>query len=245
MKLGIIAAGESSRMFAEGVTEPKPLVKINGVPVIERIIIAALNNGITDICCIVNERFGGLRDFLLARDFGPEIQLTLISRSTPSSMHSLFALASLLHDGPFLLATADTVFLEDEFRRFVGFTETEISADGILAITRFIDDEHPLCVDVDEQMRIIRLSDTKQGFEWATGGLYYFSPRIFDVMEDALRSGNKRLRNFLRLLIGLDFQLYGYPFSKMIDVDHATDIAVAEQFLADASRHHNKSEYDQ
>ncbi len=159
-------------------------------------------------------------------------------------MHSLFALARSLRDSPFCLAAVDTVFREDEFKRFLAFARAKTSADGILAITRFVADEKPLCVGVDAQMRVIRLSDTKESFERVTGGLYYFSPRIFDVIDDAWRSGTTRLRNFLRLLLTHNYQLYGYPFSKMIDVDHVVDIAVAEQFLADALRHHNKAEYD-
>ena len=38
MKFAIIAAGEGSRLATEGVTQPKPLIPLCGVPMIERLI---------------------------------------------------------------------------------------------------------------------------------------------------------------------------------------------------------------
>ena len=38
MNYAIIAAGEGSRLVQEGVTLPKPLVKLNGVEMIRRLI---------------------------------------------------------------------------------------------------------------------------------------------------------------------------------------------------------------
>ena len=38
MKFAIIAAGEGSRLAMEGIEEPKPLIKIQGVPIIERLV---------------------------------------------------------------------------------------------------------------------------------------------------------------------------------------------------------------
>ena len=105
-----------------------------------------------------------------------------------------------------------------------------------MAVTDFIDDEKPLCVELDENRRIIRFSDTKEQFRYATGGIYYFSPRIFDVMNEVLATGTLRLRNFLRYLIDHGYTLCAFPFSKIVDVDHASDIRVAEQFLAEEER---------
>lgn len=245
MTLAIIAAGESSRLKQEGIPGSKALVRVGGVPLIKRIIQSGLRAGADRLCCIINEQSSDVKEYLCSQQYS--VPLHLIVQSTPSSMHSLFALARSLCDSPFCLAAVDTVFREDEFKRFLAFSraKTSAGADGILAITRFIADEKPLCVGVDAQMRVIRLSDTLESFEWVTGGLYYFSPRIFYVIDDALRSGTTRLRNFLRLLLTHNYQLYGYPFSKMIDVDHVADIAMAEQFLAEALRYHHKLEYDQ
>jgi NDP-sugar pyrophosphorylase family protein len=229
MNLAIIAAGESSRMRAEGIETPKPLVKVNGIPLIERIIGAAVRGGVSTICCIVNEQSLELRDFLWSKKFGA--QLKLLVRSTPSSMHSLFALAPMLHGSPFCLTTADTLFPEEEFKMFLAYARERKNLDGVLAVTQFIDDEKPLCVEMDSDRRIREFSDTKEHYQWATGGIYYFTPRIFDQIEMAYQRKTERLRNFLRLLLESHYKLEGYPFSKIIDVDHVHDLRVAEEFL--------------
>ncbi|MFV0330527.1 MAG: NTP transferase domain-containing protein, partial [Dysgonomonas sp.] len=55
MNYAIIAAGEGSRLAQEGVTLPKPLVKLNGTEMIRRLIDIFLKNDATSISIIVNE----------------------------------------------------------------------------------------------------------------------------------------------------------------------------------------------
>ena len=56
MKFAIIAAGEGSRLANEGVAKPKPLVELQGVPIIERLIRIFARNGASSINIIVNEQ---------------------------------------------------------------------------------------------------------------------------------------------------------------------------------------------
>ena len=232
MNLAIIGAGESSRIKAEGLKGSKHLIKINGESLIERIIRFAKQNGIKKVFCIINEQEPELKEFLLHSNFG--IPLQLVVKSTPSSMHSLFALAPFLKKESFCLTTVDSVFTENEYSEFLSYSKFQDDIDGVLAVTRYIDDEKPLCVAMDEQDIIIKFSDSKEGYNWATGGIYFFSPRIFDEVETALEKGILRLRNFLRLLISKGYVLKGFSFSKIIDVDHISDIVKAELFIKGA-----------
>jgi len=228
MNLAIIGAGESSRLKAEGLRLPKHLIKINGEYLIERIIRIGRENGLEKVFCIINTHEPELKEYLLTNNFG--ISINLIVKDTESSMHSLFELSSYLTAEPFVLATTDSVFLENEFSDFLKYCLANNKTDGVLAVTQFIDDEKPLCVDLDNENNIRMFSDTKDGFSWATGGIYYFSPRIFDKMSFALKTGIARLRNFLRLLVDRGYKLKAFPFSKIIDVDHMSDIKKAEYF---------------
>ena len=56
MIFGIIAAGEGSRLKKENAKASKPLIKVNGIPLIERLFTLAENNKVESISCIVNER---------------------------------------------------------------------------------------------------------------------------------------------------------------------------------------------
>ncbi len=228
MHFAIIAAGEGSRLKMESVALPKPLVKINKVPMIERLISIAIKNGAESISCITNEEFTDVQEYLNKRSY--DIPFNLIIKSTPSSLHSFYALKPFLENKSFCLTTVDTVFDEAEFKNFLTTAESN-NYDGLLAVTDFIDDEKPLCVKINEEMRILKFEDTSNNFKLATGGIYYFSINIFDVMENAVNNGTKRLRNFLKLLVAEGYNIHAYKFSKIIDVDHYKDIQTAEEFL--------------
>ncbi len=234
MIFAVIAAGDGSRLKADGISVSKPLVNLQGIPMIERLLDLALVNGASKFCCIINEHSPDLQTFF--REKALPIPCQIVVRSTPSSMHSLFALAPLLKDSPFCLATADSVFRSDEFGNFMAHARSRTDTDGILAVTEYIDDERPLCVEMDDEHRILSFQDSAEGRKWATGGIYYLAPPILDVMDQALEKGVSRLRNFLRYLLEAGFRLHGYPFSKIIDVDHIKDIRAAERFLEEQTR---------
>ncbi|MCU7494138.1 MAG: NTP transferase domain-containing protein [Ignavibacteria bacterium] len=237
MNLAIIGAGESSRLRSEGLQVPKHLISLNGEYLIERTLRIARENGIDRACCIINEKEHLLRQYLTEADFG--IPLQLIVKSTPSSMHSLFELSPLLKGEPFCMATVDSVFDESEFSDYISYAKIQNDTDGVLAITNFIDDEKPLCVALDDNDRILKFSDNKEGYSWATGGLYYFTPEIFNEVQRALKYRIERLRNFLRLLVSEGYVLKGFSFSKMIDIDHISDIKQAELFLSEIKDKHS------
>ncbi|MGD8778715.1 MAG: NTP transferase domain-containing protein [Ignavibacteria bacterium] len=229
MNYAIIAAGESSRFKAEGLRTPKHLIKLKGEYLIERLIRVAYRNKGEKLFCIINENEPELKNYLLNGSFG--IPVELVVKNTVSSMHSLFALAPYLMNEPFCLTTTDSVFDENEFTEFINYSIRQDDVAGTLAITGYIDDEKPLCVELDDNGLILNFSDSSEGYNWATGGVYFFSNKIFNEMQYALDTGISRLRNFLRLLIDRGYMMKGYSFSQIIDVDHVADIKKAEDFL--------------
>lgn len=230
MNLAIIGAGESSRIKAEGLKTSKHLIKINDEYLIDRIIRIAKNNDVKKVVCIINTNEPELEEYLNSKNFG--IPLKLIVKNTISSMHSLFELSPYLKEEPFCLSTTDTVFVEKDFNRFINYSVNQKNIDGIISVTEFIDDEKPLCVEMNNENTIIKFSDTKEGFNLATGGIYYFLPTIFNEMQSALNQNITRLRNFFRLLNKNRYHLKGFLFSKIIDVDHLSDISKAEELLS-------------
>ena len=228
MDLAIIAAGEGLRLQEEGINIPKPLVEINGVPLIQRIIDIGLKNGADSIACIINEESEELERYL--QNNYTKQPVNLIVKSTPSSFHSLYQLNRFI-TAPFLLTTTDSVFKEDEYSAFLEYGTNNSDAYAVLAVTNFIDDEKPLYAEVEEDSRIVSLSDKNRNYEFVTGGLYLFNKDIRKYVDEAAEQGVYRLRNFLRYLLQKELRMYAYPFSKIIDVDHKLDIVKAEEFL--------------
>ena len=86
MNYAIIAAGEGSRLAHEGVAKPKPLVELNGVPMIKRLIDIFVRCNAESISIIVNEFMTEVRDYVSSIKL--DIPLNVEVKTTPSSIHS-------------------------------------------------------------------------------------------------------------------------------------------------------------
>ncbi|MEG0949815.1 MAG: NTP transferase domain-containing protein [Bacteroidales bacterium] len=230
MNYAIIAAGEGSRLAKEGVTQPKPLVELNGEKMIDRLIRIFLANQATSISVIVNEQMHEVAEYLKAKSL--PVPFNLIVQSTPSSMHSFYELSRCLPEGKFCLTTVDTIFHETEFSHYIAAFAADRSNDGLFAVTDYIEDESPLYVDVDESLNIHGFMDEAYPeARYISGGIYCLQSNAFPVLKSAIEANRSRMRNYQRELVQSGFRLKAFPFKKIIDVDHASDIALAEAFL--------------
>ena len=230
MNYAIIAAGEGSRLAQEGVAKPKPLVELQGEPMIGRLINIMLRCNAESISIIVNEHMTEVREYL--ENLNLPVQLNLVVKTTPSSMHSLWHLSKVIPKGKFCLTTVDTIFKEQDFKGYIDAFEADTEHDGMWAVTPFIDDEKPLWVDVDEEMNITAFRDKGWcGAKYVSGGVYAMTDRAFDVLDQCIEQGISRMRNFQRALVNAGQHLKAYSIDKIVDVDHAGDIATAKAFL--------------
>ncbi len=247
MRFAVIAAGEGSRLAQEGVAQPKPLVPVCGVPMIERLLRVFIECGATEIVVIVNEWSTTVREYL--QQLQLPVPLRLVVKTTPSSMHSLHVLSPYLRGERFCLTTVDTIFREEEFKKYIRhFVETK-DIDGCMAVTPFVDDEKPLWVGVKEQKhvegqvifdaqglhrkpRITGFHDRQEGDDHLiSGGIYCLGDKALDVLDHCMEQGMSRMRNFQRQLVAEGLRLEAYPINKILDVDHKEDIDKAEAFL--------------
>ncbi|MFA4180960.1 sugar phosphate nucleotidyltransferase [Xylanibacter rodentium] len=238
MKYAIIAAGEGSRLAAEGVESPKPLVKIRHERLIDRLIRVFMDNDAEEIVVICNDITTEVSFHLvkLQQDGleGRPLPLRFIVKSTPSSMHSFFEISRMLGDGPFCLTTVDTIFREEEFARYIAaFSEAVTSGkcDGMMGVTDYIDDEKPLYVDTDDSLGITGFLDRSDTCRYISGGIYGLTSTAIETLCGCMERGESRMRNFQRALIADGRRLKAWPFSKVLDIDHATDIKKAEDFI--------------
>lgn len=232
MNYAIIAAGEGSRLAQEGVSLPKPLVRLNGEPMLRRLIGIMMECNPESLSIIVNEQMTEVREFVEGLEL--PVPLHLVVKSTPSSMHSFWEVSRAFPStGKFVLTTVDTIFREDEFRDYVRAFEESDDADGYMAVTSFIDDEKPLYIDVDGDMWITAFRDAAfDGVKYISGGIYGLTPPALDVLDRCMKEGVSRMRNYQRALVEAGLKLRAYPFRKIVDVDHAGDIATAEAFIS-------------
>lgn len=242
MKFAIIAAGDGSRLAHEGVTEPKPLVKVRGERLIDRLIRIFMGNNATEIVVICNEQMSDVASHLkMIQDKGLNglpVPLRFVVKSTPSSMHSFYELRNFLRDDPFILTTVDTIFDESEFHDYVLSFQNKIAqgTDALMGVTDYIDDEKPLYVDVDNVMRINGYYDTPQAdSRFISAGIYGLTASSLDILEACIEKGESRMRNFQRALVAAGLQIEAYPLTKVFDIDHIDDIRKADEGVKNLS----------
>ena len=256
MRYAIIAAGEGSRLTQEGVALPKPLVEVGGESLILRLLRIFMVHGATEICVICNDRTplveARLKEIQAAGiSLSPEAEKTAVPlryvvKSTPSSMHSFYELADWLDgDEPFVLTTVDTVFRETEFADYLAAFNSCLAAgnDGLMGVTTYVDDEKPLYVETDRRQHITAFMDAVGGTTkhtetedeesgtYVSAGIYGLTPKALQTLRTCVARGESRMRNFQRALLRDGLQLQAWAFSKVLDVDHQSDIAKAEEFL--------------
>lgn len=236
MNFGIIAAGQGSRLVQEGVSLPKPLVIIDGRPMIGRLIDIFIKCGAESLCVIVNEEMKEVAKFLTELAPSLPCSFDLVVKTTPTSMHSFYELSKLMEGkGRYIITTVDTIFREEDFHNYVeAFEKAPLEVDGVMAVTTFIDDEKPLYVATDADNRITGFLDNyKEGVKYVSGGIYGLGQSAIPVLKKCLEAGVGRMRNYQRALVEAGLWLQAYDMNKIIDVDHAADIATAEKFLSD------------
>lgn len=231
MEFAILAAGEGSRLQAEGVNTPKPLVTLHGVPMIERLIRLFARNGAHHVHVVINKQSDTLKDYLENTDFG--IPVYTYRQDTPSSLHSLQVLTE---ENPSwescIVTTVDTVFSEADFTRYCqGFIDDK-DADAYMGITSFVDDESPLFLTMDEDKRIHAFTDEKlDDSTHVSGGIYGLRRRAIETVAASVAKGESRMRNYQRNLLTEQLIVKGHPFQKVVDVDHVKDCETAASFL--------------
>ena len=230
MRFGIIAAGEGSRLALEGSGQPKPLVPIAGVPMIERLARIFMNCGADRIAVIVNDRNPDTASYV--RRMSAHMPIDLVVKSTPTPMHSLMELAPYLGRERFCVTTVDTVFREKELADMMKAFEST-SYDGLMGVTSLIDDEKPLYVDTDSDMLIRGFLDEQGGCRFVSAGIYALKAQALDVLAQCLESGQTRMRYFQRRLLEEGMRLKAFDMGRVIDVDHVGDIEKAGEIAGE------------
>lgn len=119
MKVVIMAGGRGTRISSVASDIPKPMIKINGKPVLEHEIVNLREQGFTDIILTVGHLGNIITDYFGdGSRFGVNIEY-YIEETPLGNAGALFKIRDKLTDD-FLLLNADAVF-DIDFRRFVEF----------------------------------------------------------------------------------------------------------------------------
>ena len=193
MKVILMAGGKGSRINGLFPDIPKPMIPIDGVPVLEREIKNLKEQGFTDIILTVSHMAEKIiNHFGNGKKFGVSVEY--FTEKTPlGNAGALFKLRDRLKE-PFLLLNADAVF-DIDFKRFVAFHK---SHKGLVSL--FVHpNSHPYdsgLIIADEEGRVkewLTKEDKRPDLyqNRVNAGLHIIDPEVLDKIDiDIKEIGN-------------------------------------------------------
>ena len=239
MKCLIIAAGKGSRLQQRG--DSKPLIPILGIPLIERVIRAAMEAGADEFYVVIGYQGERVRDFLERLAERLAIRITPLVNEDWDKENGLSVLKArdVLHE-PFLLLMADHLFDPDLVRPLTTLTlgDGEIAL-GVDGNTRnpLIDMEDVTRVRVEDDgpMESKKIHDIGKGLADFNGfdtGIFLCSPAIFKALEQSKeKDGDTTLSGAVRILAAEGRARAILMDGFWIDVDDPAAFQKAEQAL--------------
>ena len=218
---GIIAAGEGSRLRRAGFAMPKPMVPIAGVPLIESVVRNFRAARIAPLAIIVNAQERACADWVQARF--PDLDVEFIVKTTRSSLESFGEVIARYPGGRMLVSTVDAWCVETDFVHFVEAAARRPAEATVLAVTPLVADENPLRVSMTADGRVTDVGG--DAGDLVTAGMYLVPERVRTLRAPA---GLGRLREFLAWLARSGAPVYGEVIERVVDVDRAEDVALAE-----------------
>lgn len=229
-------AGRGHRFVQAGFTTPKPFIRVNGIPMIERV----LNNcpKIDKIRLgVLSEHADHVSAFLsnvATRPVSwpcPEVKLlNFVTAGAASTV--LHLLEGVPNDSELLVANADQ-WLDWSPEHFLRYVRSR-HADGAIPIFRASSPKWSF-VDMDEDGRIHRVVEKEAISNDATCGIYYWRTAgacresINQMIRKGLMTNNEYyLAPSYNEMIEQGGKILGYPVPRLVGMGTPEDLAIAE-----------------
>jgi len=189
MKALIIAAGKGSRISVLRKEEPKPLIRLLGVPLLERVILTAKKAGIKEFVIVV-----GYSGEKIQRKMGDgskyNVKINYIENKEWKKGNGISVLKTkeLLKED-FILLMADHIFDYRILKEIINFQSNSTILSGIDRKEALKDDTKVLekngyIIDIGKKIKVYNCVDT---------GIFRCTPGIFNFIEEAIREEKTEL----------------------------------------------------
>lgn len=247
MKAVILAAGKGTRMRELTTEMPKPMLKVQGKPILEWIIEGLMTAGISEFCIITGYRAEVVESYFLdGSRWNASIHYSRQEVQDGTGKAPELAKAFVADDS-FVLTYGDILVKPDSYQRMVArFGESRFS--GLVTVTpgedvskgglNFFDSEFCL-------KRIVEKPDAAQvrQFEadgllkpgdpiWYNAGIYLFRPVLFDFTARLEKSprGEYELPDAINQMLAAGHRIAGLPIvGRWVDVRDPEVLAALEK----------------
>lgn len=184
MKVVILTGGKGTRLGLDGI--PKPMVPVDGVPLLERLVNAAKNSGFKEFIFL-----NGYLGEVIVGYFGDgsrwDVHIQHVVEETPMGSAGAVRLVQDLLTEPFIVIYGD-ILIDVDLKHFADFALTRGGA-GTLFVHP---NDHPYdsdLLEVDESQRIARFfpkphAEGERLPNLVSAALYVLHPRAIDFIPD-------------------------------------------------------------
>jgi len=221
MKLIIPMAGQGKRMRPHTLTVPKPLIKLAGKPIVERLIeeitLASLGK-IDEMIFIINNFGVEVEDYLLtiAQKFNAKGHIRY--QEKPLGTADAINCAREFLEGPVIIAFADTLFFTSQ--------QMNLDLDAIIWVKEVENPSAFGVVKVNKENKIISFHEKPKQLisNLAMVGIYYFKnatllkKEIDYLLENKIMgNGEYQLTDALTNMLNKGFSFYALPIDEWLD----------------------------
>lgn len=194
----IIAAGFGSRLKRDEDDIPKPLRRVAGLPLIERIILSAKKGGISEFHIVVGHQKERIINFLKNKNLGVKIDFIENPDWQKSNGLSVLAAAPVIKEN-FILLMSDHIFDPETLAKL---RQTDIHQNKALLAVDYktaaifdMDDATKVLVD---QGQIKSIGKEIANYNAIDTGMFLLTPDIFEALRESLKDGDCSLSDGIR-----------------------------------------------
>ena len=184
----ILASGLGSRLNSEGRNEPKPLMPVGGMALIERVITLMQSVGIEKIVVVVGYRGDQIKDYIWKNNIHGVVFAENTEYNKKNGI-SLLRAKEFLDDAPFMLSMSDHIFSNDFFADFLEKAEPKLEGkyDVVLSVDRNIEgvfDLDDATKVVTEGGEITTIGKELPSYDAVDTGLFLCKPAVFPRLQE-------------------------------------------------------------
>lgn len=236
MKAVILAAGKGTRMKELTNELPKPMLKVQGRPILEHIVAGIVGAGVREIFIVtgfradvIEQHFGDGAKWNVRISFGRQV----VQDGTGKAPEVAKAFVG---DSPFILTYGDILVKPETYQQMVQRFE-EANYAGVITVTRGEDVTHGGLNFFDEQFCLRRLIEKPSRAQvdqlrrdgwlkpgdpvWYNAGIYIFRPSVFEFTAKLEKSprGEYELTDAVIAMLGAKQKIAGLEIQgRWVDV---------------------------
>ena len=190
MKALVIADGEENRLIEN---EPKSLIQLLGLSLIERVVLTAKGAGIAEFMIVIG--FGGDRiktHLGNGERYGVKIKYIENKEWTDGDGLSVLKAKELQNEN-FVLLRPDHIVDDRILKKLVGYNTKN-------SVVLVVDRREPLPGDtkvLEKSGKIVDIGENIQDANCVGTGIFLCTPKIFSYVEEATKGGNQNLAGFV------------------------------------------------